>query len=176
MPKAKKIKRTTRHLGWKHESEIPWPLECSRCHGLIHKPEGNTSGYGLAPDSEDLFCYPCCADRDRELMYRKGRITLYLCIHRVPHNTVPLAHHRLNSYPSSINGKLGPRDTWEDEYATVQNWPGTLSFSVEAMRRGSHNWAGTRYDVWFNDDRGRHWQGVQYGDMTSLLHCRRLKE
>lgn len=57
----------------------------------------------------------------------------------------------------------------------VSNWPGTLVFSAR-VRKGSHNWAKTRLDCWFEDHTGRTWWGVSYGEYTELAHCRKLKE
>lgn len=56
----------------------------------------------------------------------------------------------------------------------VSNWPGTLKIRVQYQRKGHHNIAGNRYDVWFtfNDST---WHGVQYGEMTQICHCRRTK-
>lgn len=58
--------------------------------------------------------------------------------------------------------------------AVVTNWPGTLRFIVRRIRKGRHNIAGTRYDVWFTVG-NRIWHGVQYGDNTQIVHCKRLK-
>lgn len=57
---------------------------------------------------------------------------------------------------------------------TVSNWPGTLKIPVHHMRKGSHNMARTRYDVWFTFE-GTAWHGVQYGEWTQVCHVRRLK-
>lgn len=57
----------------------------------------------------------------------------------------------------------------------VTNWPGTLRYRVWRMVIGRHNMAGKRFDVWFHDHLGKSWHGVQYGEMTQLCHCRRLK-
>ena len=57
----------------------------------------------------------------------------------------------------------------------VTNWPGSLVFPVVHKRKGRHNMAGTRYDVWFTGPEGRNWHGVQYGENTQLCHCRRVK-
>ncbi len=57
----------------------------------------------------------------------------------------------------------------------VTNWPDTLSFIVQGSKKGKHNIAGVRYDVWFYDANGREWHGVTYGDNTQICHCRRLK-
>lgn len=57
---------------------------------------------------------------------------------------------------------------------TVTNWPGTLRINVRRIRKGRHNIAGTRYDVWFTAD-NRIWHGVQYGEGTQIVYCKRLK-
>lgn len=57
----------------------------------------------------------------------------------------------------------------------VANWPGTLSIPC-TVRRGRHNIAGCRYDVWFTGPDGRRWHGVTYGDNTQLCHCRKLAD
>ena len=56
----------------------------------------------------------------------------------------------------------------------VTNWPGSLSFPVQYQTKGRHNIASTRYDVWFNFE-GKVWHGVQYGDMTQIVHCAATK-
>ena len=56
----------------------------------------------------------------------------------------------------------------------VTNWPGTLILPVRVVRKGRHNFAGVREDVWFTGPDGREWWGVCIGDMT-LCRCRRLK-
>ena len=57
----------------------------------------------------------------------------------------------------------------------ITNWPNSLRFNYGEVRVGRHNMAGKRYDVWFRGPDGADWHGVQYGDNTQLLHCRRLK-
>ena len=54
----------------------------------------------------------------------------------------------------------------------VSNWPGTLAIKTGAPRKGRHNIAGTRTDVWFRFE-GHEWHGVQYGNNTQIIHCRR---
>lgn len=57
----------------------------------------------------------------------------------------------------------------------VTNWPGTLKLRVRSARTGKHNLAGKRVDVWFTDEAGARWHGVQYGRWTQICHCKRLK-
>lgn len=59
--------------------------------------------------------------------------------------------------------------------ATVSNWPGTLTFPVTNILYGRHNIAGRRYDVYFRLE-GFWWHGVQYGDNTQIVHCKRTKQ
>jgi hypothetical protein len=67
---------------------------------------------------------------------------------------------------------LTERKSYDSE---VGNWPGSLKFKAGYVKRGSHNIAGTRRDVWFTGPDGSRWWGVQYGDNTQILHCRKLK-
>jgi len=63
----------------------------------------------------------------------------------------------------------GPEGTF------VSNWPGTLKMRIRHLRKGSHNIAGSRTDVWFADCDGREWHGVQLGEFSQLCRCKRLK-
>lgn len=58
----------------------------------------------------------------------------------------------------------------------IINWPGSLEFKERDMKVSRHNIARVRYSVWFNGPDGSPWYGVQYGDNTQLLHCRKLKK
>lgn len=58
---------------------------------------------------------------------------------------------------------------------SITNWPGTLRFKVTASRKGTHNIARTRIDAWFRFD-GHYWHGVQYGEFTQLIHCKKTRE
>ena len=55
----------------------------------------------------------------------------------------------------------------------VTNWPGTLRIRVEWSKKGKHNIARTRDDVWFSY-MGSNWHGVQYGE-NSLCYVKRTK-
>ena len=59
---------------------------------------------------------------------------------------------------------------------TVSNWPGTLTFQTGRIVKGRHNIARTRYDAWFCGPDGFVWHGVQYGDNTQIIHCKRTRE
>lgn len=56
----------------------------------------------------------------------------------------------------------------------VTNWPETLEIIIQRKQLGQHNWGLPRYDVWFAFD-SRVWHGVQIGDNTQVVHCKRTK-
>lgn len=56
----------------------------------------------------------------------------------------------------------------------ITNCPGTLIISNPQVKIGKHNIAGYRYGVWFTYA-GKNWHGVQYGENTEILHCRKVK-
>lgn len=104
-------------------------------------------GYCITADDRKL-CYNCGAERQKAAMQSTGMITLYLAIRR---------------------------DRYYQETASVTDWPGVLRFPVERVRRGHHNMAGERTDVWFTGPDGYVWHGVTYGVNTELVHCKRTK-
>lgn len=57
----------------------------------------------------------------------------------------------------------------------VTNWPGTLILPINAYRIGRHNMAGKREDVWFTGPDGKRWHGVNYGDFSQILRCKRVR-
>ena len=59
--------------------------------------------------------------------------------------------------------------------AGISNWPGSLKIKVGYRKSGRHNFAGTRTDVWFTGPDKANWHGVQYGENTEIVHCRRVK-
>lgn len=120
---------------------------CSRC-GDTFTASGCGTGYGITPSGARI-CYRCCADDDRAQMQQTGRIVLYLSEETRP-------------------------DVYARAYLT--NWPGSLRFKATRIRRGNHNIAGSRTDVWFIGPDGYLWWGVQYGNNTQLTHCRRTRE
>lgn len=102
---------------------------------------------GYACDGDKRICYDCCAKIERQAMIDTGKATLYL-----------------------VGG--------QDEHCgyEVTNWPGNMRFNVRSSRRGRHNMTGKRIDVWFVGPDRHWWWGVQYGDMTQIVHCKRTKE
>ena len=123
-------------------------LECGH---LPTEPHAScTTGYGTDKDG-NRKCFQCCADSDRQEMIETGKATLYL------------------SKSIGTEGIYAGREVW-----TVGNWPGSLKFRTGPVRKGRHNIARTRYDVWFRGPDGKDWHGVQYGENTQVCHCHRL--
>lgn len=119
--------------------------------------EGGT-GYGLWDQKPGLpICYECCSERHRQDMIDTGKATMYLV-------------HRSNEVPD-----YNPKIHCTNHGWHVQDWPGGLDFRA-IVHKGRHNIAGTRYDVWFWGPDGHRWYGVQYGENTQIVHCRRTKE
>ena len=126
---------------------------CADCGAeKVHVNPNGFGGTGYATCTEGgiekKVCYDCCAKRDRIEMTARGRAVLYLTEKRA---------------------QGGPTTGM-----TVSNWPGTLSIPVRSWRKGAHNLAGSRTDVWFTDYEGRRWHGVQLGENSQLCRCRRL--
>lgn len=72
------------------------------------------------------------------------------------------------------NGRITLYLTGTAGEGRIINWPGTLTFHPYRLSKGKHNIARTRYDAWFNFE-GEPWHGVQYGENTQLIHCKRSK-
>jgi hypothetical protein len=125
------------------------------------QPGDVATGYALIEIEKKEFriCYKCCADQDRKYMREHGKIMLYLVY------TV--------KQPTESERRIGYRPTKVYE---VTNWPGTLRFKVRASKEGHHNIAGKRTDVWFRGPDNKEWWGVNYGDNTQIVHCRRTKQ
>ena len=134
---------------------------CADC-GAQFIPTEHTTGYGVSKDNKRI-CYACCGLRDRVDMIATGKAVLYLTLDEG-------ALHRGHIVNMGVDGAMA-------KPGKVSNWPGTLSFTVQpgTVKRGRHNFAGNRYDVWFIGPDGANWHGVQYGDNTQLCHCTRIK-
>lgn len=133
-------------------NQMTTQFHCDRCGQDKTHNEPHTTGYGVN-DAGQKVCFACCAEVDREQMIATGRACLYLTY----------------TSPVVLRGNYKPIGN-----ATVSNWPGTLKISA-TFRKGRHNIAGTRYDVWFTGPDGKSWHGVQYGENTQICHCRRMK-
>lgn len=55
----------------------------------------------------------------------------------------------------------------------VTDWSGHLKIPALYVKRGRHNIAGTRLDVWFIFA-GARWHGVRYGDNGTYVRCKRI--
>lgn len=125
-----------------------------------HEPSEHgphTTGYGEDRDGK-RYCYDCCAERERAAMIEHGKATLYLV--------------KDSGYQRPTVGS----EQASDRAWIITDWPGKLRFRPWHVRKGRHNIARTRYDAWFAGPDGHVWHGVQYGDMTQIIHCKRTKE
>lgn len=119
-------------------------IYCSKC-GKECKPEGFAAGYAVLPVTGDKICYSCCGELDKQQL--------------------------LNAKPGDKFCFYLIGDIQSGHY--VSNWPGSFKIRVYP-RKGRHNFAGARYDFWFNV--GNHeFHGVQYGDNTQVAYIRCLK-
>lgn len=123
---------------------------CSVCRRPMYS-EGGTTGYGR-DDLGNRTCFVCCGEYDAAYMRTTGKNMLYLVTEGV----------------QSIARNHPPRHFT----ARVTNWPGTLDIPCQ-VKVGRHNIAGRRYDAWFKFE-GQEWHGVQYGDNTQIIRCKRL--
>ena len=139
--------------------EMPALDVCVDCKRIIPpRREGEITGnYGLTAEG-DKVCLDCCAYRDKGEMIETGRAVLYL--------TIDAGKWERSMYGSGRK--------YETRTGKITNWPGTLEFRG-SVKRGRHNIASVRYDVWFRGPDGFFWHGVQYGDYTQLVHCKRTK-
>lgn len=124
----------------------PAEFKCSQCKQ--YKPLNTDSGScatGYGISHDRQFiCFACCGVNDARDLEERGKGYLYL------------------SSDSGQNYRLS-------------NWPGSLTISLHGSpKRGYHNLARYRYDVWFKW-RGFDWHGVQYGDNTQVCHVKRIK-
>jgi hypothetical protein len=103
--------------------------------------DGFATGYGITAKGKKV-CYSCIGEMDRDEM---------------------------------SNAKKGDKFTMyltmKDGKAKVGNWPSSFVIPVGYVRKGRHNFAGVRYDVWPRIN-GREFHGVQYGDNTQICHLR----
>lgn len=135
---------------------------CDTCTRPIMGPslgESGASGYGR-DDLGRRHCFVCCGEHDVAYMRKRGRNTLYLTLE---------AGAVTDGRAMPMNDHEAARKAWK-----VSNWPGSLEIRPLMVRKGYHNMARVRYDVWFRFD-GKTWHGVQYGDNTQILHCRQTK-
>jgi hypothetical protein len=123
-------------------------FHCDLCNNDKTVPEGSFgTGYASREDGSKI-CYECCGQLDRQTMLEEGNsrcLPLYLSTDKT-------------------TGK-----------SKISNCPGTLTFPVGHVRKGRHNIARTRTDVWFRGPDNKEWWGVLYGQWTQIVHCRRTK-
>lgn len=130
--------------GWKVTKPRKNTFKCQSCHRELPVSHEGGTGYGINRSGKKI-CYECVGKKETREVGRKG------------------AGGKHVFYLSRRDGKI-----------TVTNWPGTLRYAATAVRKGRHNIAGERIDVWFKDHLGREWHGVNLGD-NDILRAKRLK-
>jgi len=153
---------------------------CAACGAECISKYEFTTGYGIDKQNRKI-CYACCAKIDLADMREHGNTCLYLSYETLTQaeydvsNLVARRDCFVLDYPSWRHGCK----TFYAKNAKVGNWPGSLSFKAKYMKRGGHNMAGCRYDVWFtvryDDGTVENWHGYRVGDNTQICHCKRLK-
>lgn len=125
-------------------------MNCEKC-GAEVVSDGFTTGYGVikVDGVEQKHCYKCCADYDKDMMEKDGKICLYIKEESQQSCGIPAR-------------------------ATISNWPGSLAFKG-IFTKGKHNIGRTRRDVWFRDHMGRPWYGWNCGD-HDIVRCRLVRE
>ena len=140
---------------------------CNTCHET--KPIQKEGGSGYGEDSAgNKHCYDCCGETDRRDMAAGKPMCLYLS-----GSITPGQEDRTVSQTLLWNPGM-QRTEWVPKWI-LSNWPGTINIPIHFVRKGRHNIARVRYDVWFRFA-GRAWHGVQYGNDTQICHCKTIKE
>lgn len=122
---------------------------CHQCGKEKQFISETTTGFALDED-ENKICFDCCGfndARDLKELEPGKQMLLYL----------------------NTNTK------------EISNWPGSFTFVVPIIRTTQHSVPCkkatryiNRYDTWFKYE-GNNYHGVQYGDNTTIVHIRKLK-
>ena len=102
------------------------------------------SGYGKTVDGK-ILCYDCCGKQAEE-----------------DFDSMP-ANEKTFLYLTSANGEM-----------CVTDWTGRFRIPVHRYRKGRHNIARTRTDVWFQRN-GKNYHGVNYGEFSQICHSKQVK-
>lgn len=138
------------------------PTKCYKCHAsfpVIPPNFTGPSGYGVVQQKNRrrYVCYDCCSKTDMAYMRKHGKNTLYFS-YSSPCNNPQFTHSGTNMTASDY---------------LVSNWPGGINIRPTRVRRGKHNIARERWDVWFTFE-GTEWHGVNIGD-NQILRCKRIQ-
>lgn len=158
------IKRYKKQLAEKEDKSIH-TFYCYHCNRVKSYKSQYTTGYAKTEDNEK-YCYNCMAVVDSDYMLDNDKITLYLTY-----------NNRIANYLRDYKSKtMYFKTMYFEQGAYVSNWCGTLKIPCHIQfTRNGHNWGLNRYDMWFYGPDSKVWHGVQYGDNTQLVHCKRTK-
>ena len=73
-----------------------------------------------------------------------------------------------------INMKQGEKVVFYFSKGQITNWPSTLKITPSHIRKGRHNFCGTKTSFWFQLE-GQKFYGYQIGDFNELAHIRKIK-
>ena len=117
---------------------------CHQCNKKIIHESNFTSGYGLDKDNNKI-CFVCCGENDKNTLL----------------NLKP--KEKMTLYLVKENNKY-----------FVTNWPGTFKKEIYNFKKGKHNLALERIDVWFKLE-GLNFHGKQFGNFTQTCHIQKTK-
>lgn len=144
----------TRHFACHHEGEYkkhPLSILGATGYAYLHASEGDLR----------KVCYVCAGNIDKEHMDKHGYITLHLDGLMSLRNHM-LAREHKHKTPTGVK-------------INVSNWCGSLSYPVDLVRVGNGGMMRVRRDIWFTDHNGDQWYGLQLGNASPLVYCRRIK-
>ncbi len=121
-------------------------FNCSKCGLLKPVQTSGGTGYGVDRKTDAKTCYACIGEEDQKEL----------------ENAVigdKFTHYLTNS---------------NNEGYQVTNWPGSWKTGKLHCRKGRHNIAGCRYDVWFKVGKN-YFHGVTFGNMTQICHIKCVK-
>ena len=123
--------------------------KCFQCGGEFIRNYDFDTGYGVNREGHRI-CFKCCGENDRkelENMKIGERTSLYLILDG-----------------DTVGG-------WGR--AKVSNWPNSYVKHCN-YKKGSHNLAGVRYDVWFTEGKN-YFHGVRYGRDSEICYVTCVK-
>jgi hypothetical protein len=117
---------------------------CFQCNKEIIHESEITTGYGRDKNNNKI-CFSCCGENDKNML--------------------------LNLKPKE---KIVLYLVKENNNYFVTNWPGTFKKEIHFFRKGKHNFASERIDIWFKLN-GFNFHGKQFGNFTQICHIEKTK-
>lgn len=152
-----------------------YPKTCGICDRTIPAPKQGaiSTGYACWKDTDGVdltVCYPCAGATELDMLLSEGKGMLYLSMASTKDYQELFAKKKHGNFATGMG-----RDPNYYYNPKVGNWTGHFSAPCYYMKRGYHNIAQIRWDVWFAMPDGYIWHGVQYGHWTQICHVKRTK-